>query len=185
VSVTPGSVVRAVVVEDSRVQRAALVPGLEADGGIRVVGEAGTAEEAARVIAAQAPDVVTMDLEMPGGDGDGVPGGLTAIEQVMSTRAIPILVLSGLVAGRGETLAIDALAAGAVDVFPKHAEWTPAAAAALRRRVTVLSRLQMVTRRRRDPAARVPRVARAGAGPSSGWRRPRAARRRCGPSCPR
>lgn len=150
------SPVRVVVVEDSRVQRAALVPLLEADGTIRVVGQAGCADEAVRVIAVQAPDVVTMDLEMPGGT-DTVPGGLVAIDKVMSSRAVPILVLSGHIAARGDTLAIDALAAGAVDVFPKAPQWTPQAGAALRRRLTVLSRLQMVTRRRREPAMRVPR----------------------------
>lgn len=148
--------VRVVVVEDSLVQRAALVRILEADGTIRVVGQAGSAEEAVRTIDEQAPDVVTMDLEMPGGTGT-VPGGLVAIDKVMSSRAVPILVLSGHIAARGDTLAIDALAAGAVDVFPKVPEWTPQAAAALRRRLAVLSRLQMVTRRRREPAARVPR----------------------------
>jgi two-component system chemotaxis response regulator CheB len=145
-----------VVVEDSLVQRAALVQAVEGDGTIRVVGEAGSADEAVQVIAEQAPDVVTMDLEMPGGVGDA-PGGLVAIERVMSSRAVPILVLSGHIAARGDTLTIDALAAGAVDVFPKHPRWTPDTAAALRRRLTVLSRLQMVTRRRREPAARVPR----------------------------
>jgi two-component system chemotaxis response regulator CheB len=148
--------VRVVVVEDSLVQRAALVRVLEADGNIRVVGEAGAAGEAVRTIAAQAPDVVTMDLEMPGGT-EAVPGGLAAIAEVMSSRAVPILVLSGHIAGRGDTLAIDALAAGAVDVFPKPGAWTPEAGAALRRRLTVLSRVQMVTRRRREPPSRVAR----------------------------
>jgi CheY-like chemotaxis protein len=148
--------VRAVVVEDSLLQRTALVRVLEADGTIRVVGQAASADEAVRIIARDAPDVVTMDLEMPGGTPDA-PGGLLAIERVMATRAVPILVLSAHVAARGDTLAIDALAAGAVDVFPKDPGWPPEVAAALRRRLAVLSRLQMVTRRRRDAAPRVPR----------------------------
>jgi two-component system chemotaxis response regulator CheB len=148
--------VRVVVVEDSLVQRAALVRVLESDGTVRVVGQAGSAEEAVRTIAEQAPDVVTMDLEMPGGT-ETVPGGLVAIDKVMASRAVPILVLSGHIAGRGDMLAIDALAAGAVDVFPKVPDWTPQTGAALRRRLAVLSRLQMVTRRRREPAARVAR----------------------------
>jgi two-component system chemotaxis response regulator CheB len=148
--------VRAVVVEDSLLQRTALVRVLEADGTIRVVGQAASADEAVRIIARDAPDGVTMDLEMPGGTPDA-PGGLLAIERVMATRAVPILVLSAHVAARGDTLAIDALAAGAVDVFPKDPGWPPEVAAALRRRLAVLSRLQMVTRRRRDAAPRVPR----------------------------
>jgi len=148
--------VRVVVVEDSLVQRTALVRVLEADGTLRVVGQAGSAEEAVGIIAARQPDVVTMDLEIPGGT-ETAPGGLVAIERVMSSRAVPILVLSGHIAARGDTLAIDALAAGAVDIFPKVPGWTPEAGAALRRRLAVLSRLQMVTRRRREPAARLAR----------------------------
>ena len=144
--------VRAVVVEDSLVQRTALVRLLEADGTIRVVAQAGDADEAVRVIDRHAPDVVTMDLELPGGTRE-VPGGLAAIERVMSSRAVPILVLSGHVAARGDVLAVEALAAGAVDIFPKHPGWPPEAATALRRRVAVLARLRMVTRRRRrEPA---------------------------------
>jgi len=150
--------VRAVVVEDSGLQRAAIVRILEADGTIRVVGQAGDVDEAVRVVHRESPDVVTMDLEMPGGTPE-VAGGLAAIERIMSSRAVPILVLSGHISARGDTLAIDALAAGAVDVFPKTPGWPPEAAAALRRRLAVLSRLQMVTRRRREPAARAPRGA--------------------------
>jgi two-component system chemotaxis response regulator CheB len=76
----------------------------------------------------------------------------------MASRAVPILVLSGHVAARGELLAVEALAAGAVDIFPKPPSWQPDAAAALRRRLTVLARLRMVTRRRRrEPAVPVRR----------------------------
>jgi chemotaxis response regulator CheB len=53
---------------------------------------------------------------------------------------VPILVLSSHVGSREETLAIEALAAGAVDVLPKGAPWSPEAGAALRRRILVLSR---------------------------------------------
>lgn len=142
------SPIRVVVVEDSLLQRRRLVRLLEADGTIAVVGEAGSAGEAETVVASAAPDVVTMDLELPGGR-DRTPGGIVAIEEIMATEAVPILVLSAHVASRDDTLAIDALAAGAVDCFPKDPTWGPDASAALRRRVLVLSRLQMVTRKRR------------------------------------
>ncbi len=142
--------VRIVVVEDSVLQRRHLVRLLQADRTIAVVGEAGTADEAVSVVAATSPDVVTMDLELPGGH-DAVPGGIVAIERTMASAAVPILVISSHVSATTDTLAIDALAAGAVDCFPKDPRWGPEAAAALRRRVLVLSRLRMVTRSRSRP----------------------------------
>lgn len=148
--------VRVVVVEDSLLQRRVLVQLLEEDGTIVVAGEAGTAGEAVEVVARVAPDVVTMDLELPGGQGRR-PGGIVAIEEIMRAAARPILVLSAHAATREATLAIEALAAGAVDCFPKDARWGAAAGAALRRRVLVLSRLQMVGRRPRRAAPPPPR----------------------------
>ena len=70
--------IRVVVVEDSLVQRAHLVKALTADGDITVVGEATDAHEAIDVVRSQKPDVVTLDLGIPGG------GGVYAIEQIMA-----------------------------------------------------------------------------------------------------
>lgn len=143
--------IRVVVVEDSAVQRAAIVRLLREGGGIEIVAEAGSVDEAVRAVDAKQPDVVTMDLEIPGGPV-GTPGGLLAIKRIMGKRTLPILVLSSHAATRSDTLAIEALAAGAVDVFPKRATWEPTEAAALRRRIAVLSRLTMVSRHARTSA---------------------------------
>lgn len=141
---------RVVVVEDSLVQRAALVRILQVTGDLHVVAEAGTVEEAIEAVRRHRPDVVTMDLEIPGGRPDR-PGGLVAIESLIHEDAVPILVLSSHVRSRQDTLAIEALAAGAVDVHPKDPTWPDDAAAALRRRVLVCSRVEMVRRRRPRP----------------------------------
>lgn len=140
----PGPV-RVVVVEDSAAERRSLVAALEAEGTISVVGEASSAAEAVRVIADTKPDVVTMDLELPG-EQAGRAGGILATEGIVAVAAVPILVLSAHAGGREDTLAIEALAAGAVDCLPKAAPWGTDAGAGLRRRVLVLSRLQMVHR---------------------------------------
>jgi DNA-binding NarL/FixJ family response regulator len=50
----------------------------EAEGLVDVVGEAGSVEEAVRVIAATRPDVVLLDVHMPGGGGVGVIRGVAA-----------------------------------------------------------------------------------------------------------
>ena len=158
-SATPDPI-RVVVVEDSLLQRSHLVRLLQAQGSITVVGEAGTVEEAVAVVGRLRPDVVTMDLEIPGGRPER-PGGIVAIEQLSHGDPVPILVLSSHVATRHDTLAIEALAAGAVDVHPKPPTWSDADAASLRRRIAVCSRVEMVRRRR--PASR-PDVPRGGAG---------------------
>lgn len=64
--VTP---IRVVVVDDHRVLRDGLRLVLERVPDVEFAGEAGSAAEGARVAANVRPDVVVMDLEMPGGDG--------------------------------------------------------------------------------------------------------------------
>lgn len=61
--------VRIVIVDDHPVVRDGLRGMLTGDAGLAVVGEAASGDEAVRTVAALDPDVVLMDLRMPGGDG--------------------------------------------------------------------------------------------------------------------
>lgn len=61
--------IRIVVIDDHPVVREGLVAMLEDEAEFRVVGEAGSAEEALRLVAATRPDVVLLDLELPGMSG--------------------------------------------------------------------------------------------------------------------
>jgi two-component system chemotaxis response regulator CheB len=124
--------VRVVVVEDSVVQRAHLVEALEADGDIDVVGEAATATEALDVVGRQRPDVVTIDLIIPGG------GGQQLIERIMAAYPTPILVLSATITPGPSVIADEAVAGGALKTVPKPVHWTPGDEAALRRTVRSL-----------------------------------------------
>lgn len=82
--------IRIVVVDDHPVVRDGLTGMFSGEDGIDVVGEAGNGPEALRVIERSDPDVVLMDLRMPG--GDGVPA-ITALRQRSATRP-RILVLT-------------------------------------------------------------------------------------------
>jgi two-component system, chemotaxis family, protein-glutamate methylesterase/glutaminase len=135
------STLRVVVVEDSPTQRAVLVQVLEAGGDISVVGQAASTDEAVKMVRSLRPDIVTMDLELPGG------GGEAAISQIMRTAPVPILVLSSLVADRGGRAAVGALNAGAATVMPKPGVWNGGAGTALRRRLTLIAEVPMVRRR--------------------------------------
>jgi two-component system chemotaxis response regulator CheB len=108
-----------VVVDDSQFMRIQIRDILE-QRGHSVVGEAGNGNAAVDAVLDHEPDVVTMDVKMPGMDG------IEAVERIMSVRPTPILMLSGYTEDGAETT-FEALDAGAVDFFPKpEGEVSPA-----------------------------------------------------------
>ena len=60
---------RTVVVEDERLARRKLVMLLATEPGVELVGECGTAEDAVNLIRAERPDLVFLDIQLPGMDG--------------------------------------------------------------------------------------------------------------------
>lgn len=152
--------VRVVICEDSALYRRALVRTLEHAGRFQIIGVFGTAEAVLAALEVLSPDLVTMDLELPGMQG------LEAVEQIMARRPVPIAVLSSHVGAQAETAAA-ALAAGAVDALAKDGldllDPESLSAAALRRRLEVVSRARVV----RHPRARLrAHAVRAGRRPS-------------------
>lgn len=153
---------RIVICEDSRTYAAALRRAFEHEGVHEVVGVFKDAEGAIAALPELRPDLVTMDLELPG------MSGLQAVEQIMYVQPVPILVLSGHL-GAEETRPAAALAAGALDALPKERLdlRDPAGpdAQSLRRRASVLSRAHVI----RHPRSRLtPRLPRRSTRPGSG-----------------
>jgi len=139
---------RVLVCEDSRTYAAALQRTLEHDQDIAVVAVCATAEDALAKLEQLEPDLVTMDIELPG------MSGLEAVEYIMGSRPTPILVLSSYV-GPQTTAAAAALAAGALDALAKDdldlTQPGGAAAAAFRGRLKLLARARVI----RHPRARL------------------------------
>jgi two-component system chemotaxis response regulator CheB len=139
---------RVLVCEDSKTFAAALVRTLERGGEIEVIGVAATAEAAIADLSRLAPDLVTMDVELPG------MSGLEAVEEIMSARPTPILIVSSHIRTGGE-LAVAALASGAIDAIAKSElplrDPDGADAVAFRRRVKLLAGARVV----RHPRARL------------------------------
>ncbi|MFC0686509.1 protein-glutamate methylesterase/protein-glutamine glutaminase [Novosphingobium clariflavum] len=104
--------VRVVVVDDSAAMRALLTKLLNHDPLIEVVGQAPEPHAAREMIKALNPDVVTLDVEMPGMDG------LSFLERIMRLRPMPVVMCSTLTA-RGTEATIEALRLGAVDCIAK------------------------------------------------------------------
>lgn len=108
--VTPSPPVRVVVVDDAEALRFLVRQVLDAHPDFTVVGEAADGAEALRVAAAVEPDLVLLDLDMPGVDG------LQCIPQLRkSVPGAQIIVLSGLPRAPMETRATAAGAIGYVE----------------------------------------------------------------------
>ncbi len=104
--------VRVLVVDDSAMVRRAISEALQADPEIEVVGTAVDPYVARDKILELAPDVLTLDIEMPRMDG------LTFLRILQQHRPMPVIVISSTTAA-GSAAAIEALECGAVDVLCK------------------------------------------------------------------
>jgi two-component system, chemotaxis family, protein-glutamate methylesterase/glutaminase len=132
---------RALVVAVSAADRAVVVRILQADGGIVVVGQAGAGVEAVQLVTELRPDIVVLDLDLPGADG------VQAIEQIMAHAPTPVLVLSHPGEDRHSPAVVEALAAGALDVSPRQVTWTAVTEARLCRSVRLSSKVPVTTHR--------------------------------------
>jgi two-component system, chemotaxis family, protein-glutamate methylesterase/glutaminase len=104
---------RLAVVDDSAFVRKAIQRMLSGDARIEVVGTASSGEELLANLGRWSPDVVTLDLSMPG------IGGLVTLDRIMALRPTPVIILSTH-AGRGAPQTIEALHRGAADFIDKQ-----------------------------------------------------------------
>ena len=108
--------IKLLVIDDSAFMRTAVRLMLKSDPDIEIVGEARDGLAGLQMVESLNPDVITMDVEMPGMDG------LTATRIIMERFPRPIIMLSSLT-DRGAATTIEALEAGAVDFIPKKSSF--------------------------------------------------------------
>ena len=100
------------IVDDSALMRKLLEIRLGKEDDIDVIGTASDASEARRLIKTLNPDVVTLDIEMPGMDG------LSFLQKIMELRPTPVIVVSGFTK-EGAVTTARALQLGAISSYAK------------------------------------------------------------------
>lgn len=150
---SPPDTSRILICEDSPTYAEGLTRFLEHDSDLEVVARCRTGEQALERLPEVHPDLVIMDIELPG------MNGVEATRQLMAKRPVPVLVLSAQ-HGRGTQLTFAALAAGAIDARPKSEldlrHPTGARGIAFRRyvkRIALAGRRMPRRPRRSEPAA--------------------------------
>ena len=104
--------IRVAIVDDSALMRRLISAALIHASDIEVVGVASDAFEARELIRAADPDVVTLDVAMPG------MSGIDFLRKIMELRPTPVIMVSSLTA-EGAEASVSCLQIGAIDVIQK------------------------------------------------------------------
>lgn len=142
---TPAKPVRVMIVEDSLVLRQFLENVINEDSRLQVVAATASAEEALRLLDEVKPDVISMDIRLPG------MNGLDATRRIMRERPTPIVVLSASIDNESLKISMEALKAGALTVLEKppgtgHAEYATVART-LCTQLYIMSQVKVVRQR--------------------------------------
>ena len=105
--------IRVLIVDDSAFMRNALTRMIASDPDLWVAGTARDGNDALRQIPGLDPDVITLDVEMPGWNG------LETLRHIMAEYPRPVIMVSSVTVDNAETT-FNALAAGAFDYVPKQ-----------------------------------------------------------------
>jgi two-component system, LytTR family, response regulator len=122
-------VMRALIIDDERLARSELRRLLMAHSEIEIVGEAANIEEAEREIGDKKPDIIFLDVQMPGGSGFDLLAALDATPEVIFTTAF-------------DQYALKAFEVNALDYLQKPIEAQRLAAALTRASARVLANEQ-------------------------------------------
>src|SRR5882762_1741730 len=108
--------IRVLVADDSAFMRTAITRMIESDPGLRVGATAQSGQEALDKARALKPDVITLDVEMPG------MNGLDTLQHIMKECPTPVIMVSSLTQ-EGAEVTLEALDIGAFDYVPKQSSF--------------------------------------------------------------
>ncbi|MDB6137159.1 MAG: Protein-glutamate methylesterase [Verrucomicrobiaceae bacterium] len=145
--------VTVMIVEDSRVICEFLQHIINRDPRLQVIAVAGSGEDALRQLAQVRPDVISLDIRLPG------MNGLEATQRIMTEHPTPIVVVSSDVEDEELNISMNALRAGALAVVQKpvgmaHADYEKLSAS-LCTKLFIMSQVRVIRQRYRTyvPAA--------------------------------
>jgi two-component system chemotaxis response regulator CheB len=145
---------RVMIVEDSSVVAMLLEEIVRSHPGLDLVASVASAEEALRLLPVVKPDVISLDIRLPGIDG------LEATRRIMTLQPTPIVVLAAGVDSDDLKISMNALRAGALAVIEKPTVPSPEAYAAVAERICrqliLMSEVPVIRQRHRfddHPAA--------------------------------
>jgi two-component system, chemotaxis family, protein-glutamate methylesterase/glutaminase len=138
------SPIRVLIVDDSAFMRTALARMIASDPDLEVAGTAPSGSDALHQIPALDPDVITLDVEMPGLDG------LETLRRIMAQFPRPVLMVSSLT-DRDAEITFSALGAGAFDYVPK--QLSPASLDIVHIRQDLIAKIKAAAQSRRQPSA--------------------------------
>lgn len=144
--------INVLIVDDSAVHRLLLAHVLESDPCIHVIGNVADGQAGLQFVARAHPDLVIMDVNMPGLDG------IEVTRQIMVTTPVPIIICTAAGNARSAELSIRALDAGALTcvekpVSPLHPGFDSAAAKLLQT-VKLMAEIPVVRRRTKTHQSR-------------------------------
>jgi two-component system chemotaxis response regulator CheB len=141
----PGDPLRVLVVDDSATSRALLTALCDADPSLEVVAEAVDGATGLQRAAELRPDVIVMDIFMPGMDG------YAATRRIMVEMPTPVILVSAAADPRSREIGLRSLEAGALAVLCKPAGDGPEAVAFVAK-VRALADVKVIRRYDRHPA---------------------------------
>lgn len=104
--------IRVLVVDDSALIREMICDAIAETSGMEVAGRAHNGQKGLDMLDRVEPDVVTLDIQMPGMDG------LETLDALLRKRPVPVIMVSSLTQ-IGATVTLDALDRGAIDYVAK------------------------------------------------------------------
>ncbi|WP_342642532.1 chemotaxis-specific protein-glutamate methyltransferase CheB [Rhodoligotrophos ferricapiens] len=137
--------IRVMVVEDSATTLELLVQIISSDPRFTIAAAIDTAEKALECLAEVKPDVISMDIRLPGMDG------LEATRRIMSEQPTPIVVIAAAVEDATLRISMNALRAGALSVVekpvgPAHRQFA-SIAETIRTQLYIMSQVPVIRRR--------------------------------------
>jgi two-component system chemotaxis response regulator CheB len=104
--------IKVLIVDDSAFMRKVIADILSEDPMIEVVGRARNGAEAMEAVRILSPDVITLDIEMPG------KSGIEVLKEIMDSKPTPVVMVSSLIK-ESANVTMQALDLGAVDFVIK------------------------------------------------------------------